>query len=130
MPLISSPGNPASQWFQRLTGRLGIGSKISYGYGIALGVAIVGTSIGIAAGGYYQTRAVANEDEAWQEIVLLNQLQTRLLQTQMHQQQIVASESAANGFAADSDASTTNCCSATRSRATAARIVPPGKLCH
>jgi len=90
MPLISSPGNPASQWFQRLTGRLGIGSKISYGYGIALGVAIVGTSIGIAAGGYYQTRAVANEDEAWQEIVLLNQLQTRLLQTQMHQQQIVA----------------------------------------
>ena len=89
MPSNSLSTGNANGWFQNLTRQLGISSKISCGYGMAMGIAILGTLAGIAAGGYYQSRAMVLEAEAWQEIALLARLQTNLLQTQNHQQQLL-----------------------------------------
>ncbi|MFW6295845.1 MAG: hypothetical protein ACOC04_01510, partial [Halothece sp.] len=83
IPLFSRIGLKA--WFSRLR----VGQKISLGYGLALGIAVVGTTTGIIIGDYYQRKAWVQEEHAQKEIALLHRLQTHVLQIRTHQQQLI-----------------------------------------
>lgn len=63
--------------------------KISWGYAIALGTALVGITIGVEVGDYYLWRAWQFEDHAQRESALLYRLQIAILDVQTQQQQIV-----------------------------------------
>lgn len=86
---VLSQRNRAADWFQRLTGRLGVGPKISLGYGIVLGLATLGTSAGIILGDYYQHEAKERTDHTASELQLLHRLQASVLQARTHQQQFI-----------------------------------------
>jgi two-component system, NtrC family, sensor kinase len=77
------------RWFSKITNSLSIGNKIKCGYGLALGVGIVGTIIGLVLGDHYQQQALQNQQNAFKELNLLYRLQTSILQTRTHQQQLI-----------------------------------------
>ncbi|MEA5599778.1 ATP-binding protein [Nostoc sp. UHCC 0252] len=76
-------------WFSKITDGLSIGNKIKFGYGLALGVGIIGTTIGLVFGDRYQQQALQKQENAFKELNLLYQLQTSILQTWTHQQQLI-----------------------------------------
>ncbi|MBE8991418.1 sensor histidine kinase [Nostoc sp. LEGE 12450] len=76
-------------WFSKITNGLSIGNKIKCGYALALGVGIVGTSIGLIFGDQYQQQALQQQQNAFKELNLLYRLQTGILQTRTHQQQLI-----------------------------------------
>ncbi|MEJ6481105.1 ATP-binding protein [Nostoc punctiforme UO1] len=76
-------------WFSKITNGLSIGNKIKCGYALALGVGIVGTSIGLIFGDHYQQQALQQQQNAFKELNLLYRLQTGILQTRTHQQQLI-----------------------------------------
>ncbi|MBN4001628.1 ATP-binding protein [Nostoc sp. LPT] len=76
-------------WFSKITNSLNIGNKIKCGYGIALGVGIIGTTIGLVLGDRYQQQALQQQQNAFKELNLLYRLQTSILQTRTHQQQLI-----------------------------------------
>ncbi|MBD1921308.1 hypothetical protein H6F77_09410 [Microcoleus sp. FACHB-831] len=78
-----------SGWFNRITRRLSVSQKISYGYGIALGIAICGTVGGFIMGDRYQQKAIEARQDANQELNLLHSLQEGVLKARSHQQQFI-----------------------------------------
>ena len=78
-----------SGWLKQLTQRLSIGTKISCGYALVLGVALGGTSAGFAFGGYYQQQATKQKESAEKELILLHRLQAGVLEARSHQQQFI-----------------------------------------
>ncbi|MDZ8257176.1 hypothetical protein [Nostoc sp. ChiQUE01b] len=76
-------------WFSKITNGLSIGNKIKFGYSLALGVGIVGTTIGLILGDRYQQQALQQQQNAFKELNLLYRLQTSILQTRTHQQQLI-----------------------------------------
>jgi len=76
-------------WFIRVTNGLSIGNKIKCGYALALSAGILGTTIGLIFGDYYQGQALQQQQNAFKEINLLHRLQTGILQTRAHQQQLI-----------------------------------------
>ncbi|NEO27660.1 MAG: HAMP domain-containing protein [Kamptonema sp. SIO4C4] len=66
-----------------------IRQKIGLGYGVALGVAILGTTVGIVIGNFYQNRAWDQQEHTQEEISLLSQIQANVLQIRTHQQQLI-----------------------------------------
>ncbi|NJR76915.1 MAG: HAMP domain-containing protein, partial [Scytonema sp. CRU_2_7] len=68
---------------------LSIGNKIKLGYALALGVGILGTTIGLILGDQYQQQALKKQENAFKELNLLHRLQTGILQTRTHQQQLI-----------------------------------------
>ena len=66
-----------------------VGGKITVGYFIALGMAIVGTASGLLIGEYYQGKAFKTVEVTQRELELLHQLQTAVLQSRTHQQQLI-----------------------------------------
>lgn len=82
------PQSPIPKWFQRVTRRLSIRTKISCGYALALSIAILGTTAGILVAEHYQREARKLEEDAIEEINLINHLQTSLLQVRTHKQQL------------------------------------------
>lgn len=79
----------ATKWFLQIINRLSIGNKIKFGYAIALGVGILGTTMGLILGDRYQQQALRQEENAFKEINLLQRLQASILQTRTHQQQLI-----------------------------------------
>ncbi len=79
----------ATRWFAQIINSLSIGNKIKFGYAIALGVGILGTTIGLIVGDRYQQQALKQEENAFKEINLLHRLQASILQTRTHQQQLI-----------------------------------------
>jgi two-component system NtrC family sensor kinase len=69
--------------------RLGVGQRISLGYGIALGIAVSGTVVGFGIGGNYHQQADQREEFIRDEVELLHRLQTGILQARTHQQQLI-----------------------------------------
>jgi signal transduction histidine kinase len=67
---------------------LRVQQKIAWGYGLSLGVAIVGTGLGIVLTDVQQQRADAAGRDALEELHLINALQMSTLQTLVHQQQM------------------------------------------
>lgn len=78
-----------TNWFLQIFNKLSIGNKIKFGYAIALGVGIFGTTIGLILGDRYQQQALQQEENAFKEINLLQRLQASILQTRTHQQQLI-----------------------------------------
>lgn len=79
----------ATKWCSQIINSLSIGKKIKFGYAIALGVGILGTTIGLVLGDRYQQQALKQEENAFKEINLLHRLQASILQTRTHQQQLI-----------------------------------------
>lgn len=71
--------------------RLSISHKISFGYGLTLGIAVLGTTAGFVVGDYYQQQARLQEHDAQREIRTLQHLQTLLLHARAHQQNFLSS---------------------------------------
>ena len=76
-------------WLRRVSRRLSIGQKISYGYAIALGVAVVGTTVGFVIGDRFQRTALDRHNRAEEEVRLLHRLQASILHARTHQQQFI-----------------------------------------
>jgi C4-dicarboxylate-specific signal transduction histidine kinase len=72
------------QWLDRLQVR----QKIGIGYGLVLGIAVIGTATGILVGEVYQREALEQEDLADETNNLLARFQYDLFNLQMHQQQL------------------------------------------
>jgi signal transduction histidine kinase/FixJ family two-component response regulator len=58
---------------------MSIRNKIIYGYGVALGIALAGSIIGVSVGNYYQQRALQASQIASKERKLLSTLQVEVL---------------------------------------------------
>ncbi|MDJ0707632.1 MAG: ATP-binding protein [Leptolyngbyaceae cyanobacterium MO_188.B28] len=67
-----------------------ISKKISFGYTLALGTAVLGASCGLLGGSYYAQPTRLQAQQMLQEKALLNDLNTRLLSIQMHPQRLLA----------------------------------------
>jgi signal transduction histidine kinase/CheY-like chemotaxis protein len=65
--------------------RLKVGQKISLGYTIAIGIAVLGTTSGFIIGDRYREEAREKEEYAQQEVSLLGRLETNMLQARKHQ---------------------------------------------
>ena len=89
--LGSAFSHPASisGWLSQVTRRLSVSQKISYGYGLALGIAVLGTTVGIVIGDRFQQRASQLHENSDQELNLLHRLQNGVLQARTHQQQLI-----------------------------------------
>ena len=73
-------------WFRKQLNRLSISQKIAYGYGIALGIAVLGTTVGLFIGNDYQNYAKNLREDALEESEFLIDLQRYLLEVQIHHQ--------------------------------------------
>ncbi|WP_242065564.1 ATP-binding protein [Trichocoleus sp. FACHB-262] len=85
----TSPLMVKQGWLRRVSRRLSIGQKISYGYAIALGVAVIGTTAGFVVGDRFQHAALERHNRAEEEVRLLHRLQASILQARTHQQQLI-----------------------------------------
>ncbi|AUB35813.1 Signal transduction histidine kinase regulating C4-dicarboxylate transport system [Nostoc flagelliforme CCNUN1] len=76
-------------WVQQKFHQLSIRQKIFCGYGLALGVAVLGTTAGLVIGNRYFQQARQQMILADEEGSLLSSLQGKVLEIQIHQQEIV-----------------------------------------
>ncbi|HEY9646434.1 MAG TPA: HAMP domain-containing protein, partial [Chroococcidiopsis sp.] len=63
------------QWVERFSPEVSISNKICWGYGIAIGIAVLGTTVGLAIGNHYQREARQQLNSARRQATLLTQLQ-------------------------------------------------------
>ena len=70
--------------------RLSIAKKIGYGYSIAIGIAVLGTTIGLTLGNYYQNRAQEELVLADRQQYLLQRLDKEVLKVQAHPQELAS----------------------------------------
>ena len=71
-------------------GDLSIAKKIGYGYALAIGIAILGTSIGMIVSEYYQKKAQQRLQLANTQEHLFYRLQNHVLELRSHPQELVA----------------------------------------
>ncbi|MEG4914652.1 ATP-binding protein [Microcoleus sp. B7-D4] len=64
--------------------RLRIGQKISYGYALAIGIAILGTGAGLRLGDYFRKQALVQVNVAGQQQQLLQNLQNTVFEARSH----------------------------------------------
>ncbi|WP_199348703.1 sensor histidine kinase [Microcoleus sp. FACHB-SPT15] len=83
---LQLPSKNAIGWVSQ---RLSIRQKIAFGYALALGIAVLGTTVGLAIANHYEQQAEAQKERAMKEIHSLDRLQTSSLQTLAHQQQFI-----------------------------------------
>ncbi|MGK7901921.1 MAG: sensor histidine kinase [Hormoscilla sp.] len=71
-------------------GGLSIAEKICYGYSLAIGIAVLGTTAGLMVGDYYQRQAQEQLRLVQNQYSLLKELENGILQVQFHPQQLAA----------------------------------------
>ncbi|MGD1804802.1 ATP-binding protein [Dapis sp. BLCC M126] len=69
---------------------LSIAQKIGYGYSLAVGIAVLGTTVGLIVGDYYQRQAQEQLKLIQNEYYLLKELESAIWQVQFHPQQLAA----------------------------------------
>lgn len=77
LPLVSN-------WTKAKFGALGIGQKISFGYGVAIGIAILGSATGLVLGDFLRGEAAKQEEVAQQQELLLHNLESAAMQARSH----------------------------------------------
>ena len=87
--MMATPSNN-SAILNRLGIRRKISKKIGYGYAIAIGMAIIGTSTGLLIGSYYSRKAQARADVFTQKQELLEMLNSQVLGLQLHPSRLLA----------------------------------------
>ena len=80
----------SKNWLKQWLDSVKIGRKIAYGYTLALGIAVLGTTAGLVIGNSYQQYAYQLREDFLEELDLVIQLQNRSLHLQKHQQQFLA----------------------------------------
>lgn len=75
--------------FNRWQRQLRVGQKISLGYGLALGVAVLGTTSGILLANYHQHQAREQQEDALVEYELINRLEIEALQVRVYRQELI-----------------------------------------
>lgn len=88
--MSTSPTINNSLILNRLDIRRKIARKIGYGYAIAIGMAIVGTSTGLVLGNYYSRKAQARVNLSTQKQELLEHLNSQVLGLQLHPSRLLA----------------------------------------
>jgi signal transduction histidine kinase len=73
-----SPSKRIATWFKTINPRLSIRNKICWGYGISLGLAVLGTTVGLTLGDYYQQKARAQLADTQQQGKWLSRLQVTM----------------------------------------------------
>lgn len=71
-------------WLRGGFNHLRIGQKISYGYALAIGIAIVGTGAGLKVGEYFRKQALIQVNVAQQQQQLLQNLQNTVFEARSH----------------------------------------------
>ncbi|MFB2772207.1 ATP-binding protein [Pelatocladus sp. BLCC-F211] len=74
-----------SRWLRQLR----VGQKISLGYGLALGIAVLGTTSGILLANHYEDQAREQQEDALAELQLINSLEINALQVRVHHQEFI-----------------------------------------
>ena len=77
--------NSLKSWMRRLS----IAQKIGYGYSLAIGISILGTTTGLVLGNYYQEQAQQQLNIATQQQQLLSELEQVVVVVRLHPQQLV-----------------------------------------
>ncbi|MEG4244939.1 ATP-binding protein [Microcoleus sp. MON2_D6] len=71
-------------WLKGRFNYLRIGQKISYGYALAIGIAILGTGAGLRLGDYFHQQALVQVNVAGQQQQLLQNLQNTVFEARSH----------------------------------------------
>jgi signal transduction histidine kinase len=71
-------------WLKGRFNHLRIGQKISYGYALAIGIAILGTAAGQRLGDYFRKQALVQVNVAQQQQQLLQNLQNTVFEARSH----------------------------------------------
>jgi two-component system, NtrC family, sensor kinase len=71
-------------WLRERFNHLRIGQKISYGYALAIGIAILGTGAGLKVGEYFRKQALIQVNVAQQQQQLLQNLQNTVFEARSH----------------------------------------------
>jgi two-component system, NtrC family, sensor kinase len=71
-------------WLKRRFSHLRIGQKISYGYALAIGIAILGTGMGMKVGDYFRKQALIQVNLAQHQQELLQNFQNTVLKARSH----------------------------------------------
>jgi len=80
----------ALNWGQRLFGSFSIAQKIGYGYSLAIGIAVIGATVGLVSGDRYKREAQSRLMVAYQQQYLLSELENSALGLRSHPQALVA----------------------------------------
>ena len=83
--LLKFTGN----WLNCFILRLSIAQKISYGYSLAIGIAILGATLGLLSGDYYQRKAQEQLSIAERQKNLLGNLENAVGTVRLHPQRLV-----------------------------------------
>lgn len=94
--LVTDKPNPESlpsapkPSFNLMFHRTRIRQKIGFGYALAIGIAIVGTTLGQLVGEkFYANQAREQQKLAYEEVILLSNLKIAVLETRSHQQDLI-----------------------------------------
>ncbi len=70
-------------------GRLKVGQKISLGYALVLGVAVIGTAIGFTVADHYQKEAQEKEEDAIEELYQVYRLKSAVFRVRTKQHKLI-----------------------------------------
>ncbi|MEB3341099.1 ATP-binding protein [Okeania sp.] len=76
--------SPVKRWSKGLS----IAQKIGYGYSLVIGIAVLGTAVGLMAGNYYHKITVEELELTNRKLSLLKELENCIWQVQFHPQQL------------------------------------------
>lgn len=77
-------------FLNRFTSSLSIAKKIGYGYSLSIGIAVLGTSSGLAIADYYEKQAQKQLELASQQESNLRKLENAVIMTRIHPQRLVS----------------------------------------
>lgn len=79
----------SKSWIGRLIPRMSIGKKISYGYSLAIGIGVFGTSVGLIIGDYYQKQATVQLKLVNEQQKNLRDLEKTVVAVRSHPQRLL-----------------------------------------
>ncbi|MFB2975733.1 sensor histidine kinase [Microseira sp. BLCC-F43] len=79
-----------SNWGKNMFSRLSIAKKIGYGYGLAIGISVLGTTMGLVVGEYYQKKAKQQHEIAHQQQYLIYDLNISVREMRSHPQRLMS----------------------------------------